>query len=167
MRNLITVMILSLLFIGKTYAAADLIAGKFYAEYMQPDPFDKTKEYTHLRYDGYNHHISCKIFAISAPYNEYAGFDSFTFPAQVKVKRENGEVISFANAQYSTGTSIEIVSRSRNYLISTYGQEYKTLINAMKSDNKITFAMKWHKGWETSEIDLKGFTKAYSVLNCK
>lgn len=167
MKHLITVIIFSFLFIGKTFAAADLIAGKFYAEYMQPDPFKKTKEYTHLRYDGYNHHISCKTFAISAPYNQYTGFDSFTFPAQVKVKRENGEVISFTNAKYSTGTNIEIVSRSRNYLISTYAKEYQALISAMKSDNKITFAMKWHKGWETSEVDLKGFTKAYGLLNCK
>ena len=81
MKNLVTFITLLFLFTTKVYAAANLIAGKFYAEYMQPDPVDKTKKYTHFRYNGYNHHISCKTFAISAPYNEYAGFDSFTFPA--------------------------------------------------------------------------------------
>jgi len=166
MKNLIAVLALFALFIGKTYAAADLIAGKFYAEYVQSDPFDNSKKYTHLRYDGYNHHISCDTFALSAPYNRYAGFDSFTFPAQVKAKQENGEIISFINAKYSTGTNIEIVSRSRNYLIPTHSKNYKNLIKTMKADNNITFAMKWHEGWETSVIDLKGFTKAYSVLKC-
>lgn len=146
-----------------TFAAPSLALDfeKLHDDYVvffeQTDPFDEdSKRYLFL----VNHAFSFKCDEISFGKRETSNYMSFLYDADIAIKIDDNEVFNTKGTNSSSQFSSSIHGFSRMYSAEISPE----IIEQMKTGNKIQASGKALVGWESFSMNLRGFSKAYSLM---